>query len=199
MIEMVRAMFPDVPTAAIQADLQRTGSVETTVDNALRDGGLPMPATPTTSQPGSPSLNNTSSSSSRKPTNYSSLLQRYKLDTDRLAQDELTEPPKVWEQDAAKRQDTLKKRKEFMVLQARRKLMEQQQKQKDQQQQQPVEQTTTTAPSLIPEQQDLVSSDTSKSAIGENFDELSVDELNTLSPEQRRRHMLQAFEKKNAI
>lgn len=39
---MVRAMFPDVPTAAIQADLQRTGSVETTVDNALRDGGLPM-------------------------------------------------------------------------------------------------------------------------------------------------------------
>lgn len=41
-IEMVRAMFPDVPTAAIQADLQRTGSVETTVDNALRDGGLPL-------------------------------------------------------------------------------------------------------------------------------------------------------------
>ncbi|RCI06710.1 hypothetical protein CU098_013912, partial [Rhizopus stolonifer] len=30
MIEMVRAMFPDIPTAAIQADLQRTGSVETT-------------------------------------------------------------------------------------------------------------------------------------------------------------------------
>lgn len=39
---MVRAMFPDIPTAAIQADLQRTGSVETTVDNALRDGGLPL-------------------------------------------------------------------------------------------------------------------------------------------------------------
>lgn len=39
---MVRAMFPDIPTAAIQADLARTGSVETTVDNALRDGGLPL-------------------------------------------------------------------------------------------------------------------------------------------------------------
>lgn len=39
---MVRAMFPDIPTAAILADLQRTGSVETTVDNALRDGGLPL-------------------------------------------------------------------------------------------------------------------------------------------------------------
>lgn len=39
---MVRAMFPDIPVAAIQADLQRTGSVETTVDNARRDGGLPL-------------------------------------------------------------------------------------------------------------------------------------------------------------
>lgn len=74
--------------------------------------------------------------------------------------------------------------------------MEQQQKQKEQQQ--PIEQTTTT-PSLISEKPELVSNDTSKSAIAENFDELSVDELNTLSPEQRRRHMLQAFEKKNAI
>ena len=35
-------MFPDIPTAAIQADLQRTGSVETTVDNALREGSLPL-------------------------------------------------------------------------------------------------------------------------------------------------------------
>ncbi|KAI8096755.1 uncharacterized protein BX664DRAFT_65653 [Halteromyces radiatus] len=118
MIEMVRSMFPDVPTAAIQADLQRTGSVETTVDNALRDGGLPMPAA-LANQPGSPSLNNGSSSSSRKPTTYSSLLQRYKIDAKDLKQDELTEPPKVWEKDADKRQEMLKKRKEFMVLQAR--------------------------------------------------------------------------------
>ncbi|KAI8338580.1 hypothetical protein BC941DRAFT_469685 [Chlamydoabsidia padenii] len=193
MIEMVRALFPDVPTAAIQADLQRTGSVETTVDNALRDGGLPLPATPTASQPGSPSLNNTSStssSSSRKPTNYDSLLQRYKLDTEKLAQEELVEPPKVWEQDAAKRQDTLKKRKEFMVLQARKKLMEQQQKK-----QQPMEQTTTSQPPNM----EQVDSTAPKPSIGENFDELSVEELNTLSPEQRRRHMLQAFEKKKAI
>lgn len=39
---MVRAVFPDIPQAAIVADLQRTGSVEATIDNALRDGGLPM-------------------------------------------------------------------------------------------------------------------------------------------------------------
>ncbi|KAI9306469.1 hypothetical protein BJ944DRAFT_255419 [Cunninghamella echinulata] len=125
MIEMVRAMFPDIPIAAIQADLQRTGSVETTVDNALRDGGLPMPAIPTPpSQPGSPSLNNntssSSSSSSRKATNHGSLLQRYKIDSQSLNEESLKEPPRVWESSAEKRQEMLKKRKEFMVLQARK-------------------------------------------------------------------------------
>ena len=39
---MVRNVFPNIPVAAIVADLQRTGSVETTIDNALRDGGLPL-------------------------------------------------------------------------------------------------------------------------------------------------------------
>lgn len=35
-------MFPHVPTAAIHYDLQKTGSVEQTCDNILRDGSLPM-------------------------------------------------------------------------------------------------------------------------------------------------------------
>lgn len=39
---MVRNVFPNIPTAAIVADLQRTGNVERTIDNALRDGGLPL-------------------------------------------------------------------------------------------------------------------------------------------------------------
>ncbi|CAO3598857.1 unnamed protein product [Absidia cylindrospora] len=181
-------MFPNVPTAAIQANLQRTGSVEVTVDNALRDGGLPMPPTPTTSQPGSPSLNEdstTSSTSTSKSTNYGSLIQRYKLDEQNLMQGDLTEPPKVWELDAEKRQEMLKKRKEFMVLQARKKLVEQQQqKQKA---------TETPSTPTVASSVDLTSS---KPVLDGNFDDLSVDELNTLTPEQRRLHMLQAFEKK---
>ncbi|CAO3609043.1 unnamed protein product [Cunninghamella blakesleeana] len=202
MIEMVRAMFPDIPVAAIQADLQRTGSVETTVDNALRDGGLPMPAIPTPpSQPGSPSLNNTSSSSSRKTTNHGSLLQRYKIDSQSLNEEKLEEPPRVWEASAEKRQEMLKKRKEFMVLQARKKLLEKQQETK------PIndENTTSTSPIVngiandnnnddnndkSNDNIDIATSSASKS------DGLSVDELNALSPEERRRHMLQAFEKK---
>ncbi|KAI8647577.1 hypothetical protein BD408DRAFT_449079 [Parasitella parasitica] len=119
MIEMVRAMFPDIPTAAIQADLQRTGSVETTVDNALREGGLPLPP-PTASQQGSPNsnaANSQSSSSSRKSPSHSNLVQRYKID---VQQDTDQEPPKVWEVSPDKRQEMLRKRKEFMVLQARK-------------------------------------------------------------------------------
>ncbi|KAF1807614.1 hypothetical protein FB192DRAFT_1272078 [Mucor lusitanicus] len=120
MIEMVRAMFPDIPTAAILADLQRTGSVETTVDNALRDGGLPLPS-PMPSQQGSPNSNATnnssSASSSRKSPSHPNLVQRYKID---VQQDTDQEPPKVWEASPDKRQEMLRKRKEFMVLQARK-------------------------------------------------------------------------------
>src|SRR6185369_8060321 len=41
-VETVCAMFPNIPPAAIQFDLQKTGSVEVTCDNILRDGGLPL-------------------------------------------------------------------------------------------------------------------------------------------------------------
>ncbi|CAO3616669.1 unnamed protein product [Cunninghamella echinulata] len=205
---MVRAMFPDIPIAAIQADLQRTGSVETTVDNALRDGGLPMPAIPTPpSQPGSPSLNNntssSSSSSSRKATNHGSLLQRYKIDSQSLDEESLKEPPRVWESSAEKRQEILKKRKEFMVLQARKKLLEKQQETNTSS----GENTSTTptiTPDADPNNNDIMvnntgdnnNATTSSNSKTDNLKDLSVDELNALSPEERRKHMLQAYEKK---
>ncbi|KAI7906816.1 uncharacterized protein BX663DRAFT_497674 [Cokeromyces recurvatus] len=129
MIEMVRAMFPDIPTAAIQADLQRTGSVETTVDNALRDGGLPLPASMTNNQQGSASTNTNSPTTTtttntatgnnvrRKSPSHPNLVQRYKID---INNDMSKEPPKVWESSPDKRQEILRKRKEFMILQARK-------------------------------------------------------------------------------
>nr|CAG8602560.1 15415_t:CDS:2 [Entrophospora candida] len=43
MIETVHSMFPDIPTAAIKYDLQKTGSVEVTCENILRNNStLPM-------------------------------------------------------------------------------------------------------------------------------------------------------------
>ncbi|KAI9364666.1 hypothetical protein BD770DRAFT_378715 [Pilaira anomala] len=177
MIEMVRAMFPDVPTAAIQADLQRTGSVETTVDNALRDGGLPLPA-PIVSQQGSPNSNSSSASSSRKSPSHLNLVQRYKLDTQQ-DQNGSQEPPKVWESSPDKRQEMLRKRKEFMVLQARKKLMEQQQQKK--------------------KQEEKVQQDDGDNTIkSTTVEEMSVDELNSLSAEERRDQMLKALEKRTS-
>jgi coupling of ubiquitin conjugation to ER degradation protein 1 len=41
-VETVRAMFPHIPSAAIVASLQTTGSVEITIEQVLRDGTLPM-------------------------------------------------------------------------------------------------------------------------------------------------------------
>ncbi|CAG8504475.1 17633_t:CDS:2, partial [Acaulospora colombiana] len=42
MVETVCAMFPNIPPAAVQYDLQKTGSVEVTCDNILQNGGLPL-------------------------------------------------------------------------------------------------------------------------------------------------------------
>ncbi|KAI8359999.1 hypothetical protein BD560DRAFT_405157 [Blakeslea trispora] len=179
MIEQVRAMFPSIPTAAIQADLQRTGSVETTVDNALREGGLPLPPQAQSSTTNSPNMNASSSSSNnnnsshtRGSPNHPNLVQRYKIDVQKEKELE-QEPPKVWEASPDKRQEMLKKRKEFMVLQARKKLMEQQQKKQS---------------------QEIQNSSTDEKA----FDEMSVEELNSLSAEQRRDQMLKALERRTS-
>ncbi|KAG1171857.1 hypothetical protein G6F70_006684 [Rhizopus microsporus] len=188
MIEMVRAMFPDIPVAAIQADLQRTGSVETTVDNALRDGGLPLPpsASPTTTTTTTTTTNNQPSSSStgRNSLNHANLVQRYKIDVDHVS--EAQEPPKVWETSPDKRQEMLKKRKEYMVLQARKKMMEQANKQKK------IEQESVSNNNNNNSNNNVSNNDS------KTFDEMSVDELNSLSAEQRRQQMLQALDRRNS-
>ncbi|KAF7724783.1 hypothetical protein EC973_000740 [Apophysomyces ossiformis] len=188
MIEMVRSMFPDIPTPAIVADLQRTGSVETTVENALRAGGLPMPAN-YSNGPATDNGANSGSSTAVKPVTHTNLLQRYDLDSHSINGDQqITEPPKVWEASPDKRQEMLRKRKEFMVLQARKKL-EQRMLLEKQQGEGEKEQSVTENGSSLP----------SEKKAADNFEEMSVDELNTLSAEQRRRHMLQAFDRRTNI
>ncbi|KAI9262081.1 hypothetical protein BY458DRAFT_515391 [Sporodiniella umbellata] len=174
MIEMVRAMFPDIPTAAIQADLQRTGSVEATVDNVLRDGGLPLPvsAVPPTNN----TTANASTSSSRISPQHADLVQRYRINVDQVDQQE--EPPKTWETSPDKRQEILKKRKEFMVLQARKRMMEQKKKKNEV----PIVENNPLQPEVSPEK---------------SFDDMSVDELNSLTAEKRREHMMQAFQQRS--
>ncbi|KAL0092428.1 hypothetical protein J3Q64DRAFT_1694948 [Phycomyces blakesleeanus] len=183
MVEMVLAMFPDIPQPAIIADLQRTGAVETTVDNALRNGGLPMPVSHSSTPP---SGSSSSSNSARKSPVHTNLIQRYNLDSKNTEKESLSEPPKVWEASADKRQEMLRKRKEFMVLQARKKLAEEQ-KRKEEEKKAELLPTENVAE---PEKNQL------KETSSPNYEDMSVDELNDLGPEQKRQHMLEALERR---
>ncbi|KAG0211362.1 hypothetical protein BGX28_008020 [Mortierella sp. GBA30] len=128
MIETVRAMFPHIPTAAIHYDLQKTGSVEQTCDNILRDGTLPMPPAPRPPTPPAASTSTSSasgSSSASSPVVNGNLVQRFKLQAAVEKDVVPEEPSKVWADSAEKRQEVFKSRKEFMVLQARKRFLEQ--------------------------------------------------------------------------
>ncbi|KAK3847168.1 MAG: hypothetical protein J3R72DRAFT_432042 [Linnemannia gamsii] len=127
MVETVRAMFPHIPTAAIHYDLQKTGSVEQTCDNILRDGTLPMPPAPRPQTP--PTAATTSAAASGSTTGSShatngNLVQRFKLQEAADKNIVPDEPTKVWADSAEKRQEVFKSRKEFMVLQARKRFLE---------------------------------------------------------------------------
>jgi len=156
MVEAVRNMFPDISTAAIQADLAITGSVEVTCNKIISQGGLPIPqnilppeaaqsggtatstgtnVTGSATTPGSleASRGHASSSNTSEPA-PNSLLQRFKLDTSTTNATEppvSPEPEKVWKQDSSARQETLFQRKQFMVLEARRKLLEKQKREQE--------------------------------------------------------------------
>ncbi|KAI8576148.1 hypothetical protein K450DRAFT_258237 [Umbelopsis ramanniana AG] len=143
------------------------------------------PRSPPTASGNSRNISGQSSSAASGVT-QSNLLQRYNLES-KLSSDDGPEPPKVWETDAQKRQEMLRKRKEHMILQARRKMMESQQ-----QAQQPVVAEgsgdgTNNAPSEKQEQ-----------LAAETFDDMSVDELNALDPSERRRNMMEALERRKA-
>ncbi|KAG0347901.1 hypothetical protein BG004_006620 [Podila humilis] len=123
MVETVRSMFPHVPTAAIHYDLQKTGSVEQTCDNILRDGSLPMPPAPRPATPPTATASSSSSSAGSSAAN-GNLVQRFKLQ-DAVEKNYVPEEPtKVWGDSAEKRQEVFKSRKEFMVLQARKRMLE---------------------------------------------------------------------------
>ncbi|KAJ1652927.1 hypothetical protein IWQ61_006845 [Dispira simplex] len=146
MVERVQAMFPHIPEAAIRADLARTGSIETTCDNILRQGSLPLPpgaqASRTSSSNTSSHTAGQSSAQRRNPNHLEqsigvasssstapggstsdSLIKRFNLGT-KLDQTVPDQQVYQWETDASSRQEQLRRRKELMILQARRKLLE---------------------------------------------------------------------------
>ncbi|KAJ1962989.1 hypothetical protein GGI12_002320 [Dipsacomyces acuminosporus] len=154
-------MFPDIPEAAIRADLARTGSPAVTSDNILRNGGtLPMPPEARNSLPlgrarhsaadtrasgasqSAVAVAATTGASADSPTaatssgislnaSQSPLVNRMRINKDSDAEPLPPVPPKIWESDADKRADVLRKRKEFMLIEARKRFLEKQGKSGD--------------------------------------------------------------------
>ncbi|KAK9248805.1 hypothetical protein V1506DRAFT_503241 [Lipomyces tetrasporus] len=132
MIEVVQSIAPTLTMEQIRYDLERTGSVELTIDRILADGGLPFP--PNT-QPEGPQPQGSPSTSAVAKGPHSDLIQRYnlqsKLRSDVHLSEQSTESSEAtsgpakkakWSQSKEERQAMLRKQREDMILRARRKL-----------------------------------------------------------------------------
>ncbi|KAK9239849.1 hypothetical protein V1525DRAFT_396937 [Lipomyces kononenkoae] len=134
MIEVVQSIAPTLTVEQIRYDLERTGSVELTIDRILAEGGLPLPPN---AQPEAPQPQPSPSSAAAKGP-YSDLIARYKLQTKLhndidLDQPDGTNPGSTstvavkkakWSQSKEERQEMLRQQRENMILRARRKLEE---------------------------------------------------------------------------
>lgn len=148
MIDVVKAMAPDLAPEQIEYDLQRTGNIELTVERYLNTGTLPYPpnynirSATLSSNPStlasSSSANSglgsgsrsASSSKSQSQSQSQSLLDKYNLHDKLDTFDDSTLDPKnpyktekiKWSGNAEDRQNSLKKQREIMILRARKNL-----------------------------------------------------------------------------
>lgn len=121
MIEVVQAIAPHLSTGQIRMDLERSGSVEVTVERYMEEGGLPFP------EGESASDLHPLEESEKTNNQYESenLIDRYGLNekVDSASLDELEEA--TWGTDKSERRDLLQKRRENMILKARKRLASQ--------------------------------------------------------------------------
>ncbi|CDZ98069.1 CUE1, KIS4 [Phaffia rhodozyma] len=144
MVDTVSSAFPDIPRENIMYDLSKTRNPQITVEKILTTGILPppppgmFPASEPSHPPARPNAN-VSSATTSHATPTPTLLERYNLQSrvssvkgKERAVDEVDpidnqsvvgSNAAKWESTAKEREDSLKKRKEAMVLEARRKLL----------------------------------------------------------------------------
>ncbi|KAK9369191.1 hypothetical protein V1509DRAFT_609181 [Lipomyces kononenkoae] len=134
MIEVVQSIAPALTVEQIRYDLERTGSVELTIDRILAEGGLPLPPN---AQPAAPQQPQPSPSAAAKGL-YPDLITRYQLQTKLHADIDLGQHAGIipgntstvamkkakWSQSKEERQEILRQQRENMILRARRKLEE---------------------------------------------------------------------------
>ncbi|KAK9458145.1 hypothetical protein V1511DRAFT_28462 [Dipodascopsis uninucleata] len=149
MIEVVQSVAPNLSVEQIRYDLERSGSVELTIDRILAEGSLPYPpdyqpnaVSSSSARAGTGPATNLTGQSTSSQSQYTDLITRYNLKS-RLSgksSNKPTEPttietleesatvpangkkPSKWSQSKEERQRILKKQREEMILRARQKL-----------------------------------------------------------------------------
>ncbi|KAG4083057.1 hypothetical protein H8356DRAFT_1751309 [Neocallimastix lanati (nom. inval.)] len=117
-VTTINSMFPQIPRSAIEADLARTGNVNTTCERILA-GEIVIPTEPIAAA----TFNG--SSSSRSPLLGKNILKEADLNKP------IEEPEKIWKKTTEERQMDFSKRKLYMYQQARKRFLENKEKEKE--------------------------------------------------------------------
>ncbi|GEQ66515.1 hypothetical protein JCM33374_g178 [Metschnikowia sp. JCM 33374] len=118
MIEIVQAIGPHLSVSQIKYSLEKSGSVEATVEALMENGTLPFPPGEESAEPSTPEVNRSDGDSK---TSSKSLLEKYDLDAE---ENESTGTDAKWGKDENERVSFLHKRKAEMILRARKNMKE---------------------------------------------------------------------------
>lgn len=113
MIEVVRAIAPQLTESQIRYSLERTGSVEATVDEYMENLTLPFP-------PGEAPVAEPEEVQHVAAGDLKTLLEKYLVEDCGQGENEAVDGK--WGKDETERTNLLKKRREEMILRARRRL-----------------------------------------------------------------------------
>lgn len=118
MIEVVRAIAPHLTTSQVRYSLERTGSVEATVEEYMENQSLPFP-------PGESPIDHGADGDAHNVAplgETKNLIEKYGLDLNGNHDQEILETTGKWGKDKNERQQLLQKRREEMILKARRRM-----------------------------------------------------------------------------
>lgn len=121
MIEVVQTLAPNLTIGQIRMDLERTGSVEATVERYLSEGGLPFPE-------GETPRRDDDTESHSKPQNESEAKSAYEKYVVEAKINENPAPKAGWADTKEERMANLQKKKAQMVLRARERMKKEQSK-----------------------------------------------------------------------
>lgn len=123
MVEVVQAIAPQLTEGQIRFDLEKTGSVELTIENFMENGTLPFPPGESPQPP--VRVDRVESRPSRENSEATSLIDKYNLKDKVVESDTPVSEDAVdgkWGSTKEERDDLLSKRREEMILRARNRL-----------------------------------------------------------------------------